>query len=239
MSTPKLVTNPPQGSGLIPSLVDQHWEDLVRGKTGELVPVVALLQPVRQGSHRTKDGIHRTVTYEVVRLEPVHDQHDADQVAWQVTHAYEQRTGRSNGQQQTLFAGPAEQRDGLIRDLFEWASEEGVQEAELNERWLQYFGGAEHAASATPRAGSLVQLMEFGRYCGAIVDEPLKAAGGSEPDEDAEPGEEDGGDELSLEEQADQLLADADAGDDGDPDAKPASIASPFLAPADSQDDEQ
>jgi len=217
VSTPKLVTNPPQGSGLVPQLVDQHWEELVRGKPGELIPVVALLQPVGQGLRRTKDGMHRTVTYEVVRLEPVHDSHDADQVVWQVTNAYEKRTSSHSGaQQQVMFAGPDEQRASLIRDLFEWADEEQVTEPDLNDRWLQYFGGSEHAASATPRAGSLVQLMEFGRYCGAIVDKPLK-------ENDAEE------DEPETEEEGTETEEDGD----GDPDAQPAALhlADPFKTP--------
>lgn len=207
MTAAKLVTNPPQGSGLVPSLVDGHWEDLVRGRPGELVAVVALLQPVGTGQRRTKDGIHRTVTYEAVRLEPVLDQHEADQIAWQVTHAYEQRTSGSSQQPSLFTAGPAEQRERLVNDLHDWAQEEDVSLTDLDERWLSYFGGSEHAASATVQAGSLVQLMEFARYVGAHVDEPLAPNAHSEPGAGAES----------------DVPAEND--DDGDPEQQPAALA--------------
>jgi hypothetical protein len=171
MSTPKLVTNPPQGSGLVPSLVDRHWEDLSRGKPGELIAVVALLQPVGTSQRRTKDGVHRTVTYEAVRLEPMRDTHDADNITWEVTRAYERRTSGGGAQTELpLHNSPAEQLSGLLVALDEWRENEGITVEDLDERWTSYFGGSEHAASSTVRAGSLLQLTEFARYVGAVSD---------------------------------------------------------------------
>lgn len=170
MTTPKLVANPPQGSGLVSALVDGHYEDLVRGKPGPLIAARVLLQPVGTSLRKTKDGIHRTVTYEVVRLEPVRDPHAADNVTWEITHDYELRTSGGGTSQLSLLNSPAEQRESLVEAIREWASDEDTPMAEVDARWLDYFGGADNAASATVQAGSLVHLLEFARYVGAVTD---------------------------------------------------------------------
>ena len=195
MTTPKLVTNPPQGSGLVGQLVDAHYEDLaVRGRPGDLIPFVGLLQPVGHNSRRTKEGERRTVTYEVVRLEPIRDPHEADNIAWEVSRAYERRTSVGGQQALPLHNSPAEKRGGLLDSLTEWATAQEVSTDELNERWVSYFGGPEHAASATPDAGSLVQLMEFTRYVGAVEDAPV----GGTLEVEVDPDEDDEGDDPDL-----------------------------------------
>lgn len=170
MTTAKFVVNPPEGSGLVPSLVDRHYQELVRGKPGELVAARVLLQPVGQHSRRTKDGWRTGVTYEVVRLEPARDSHEADNITWEISRDYETRT--SVGGQQTLpmANSPSEQREKHLEALWEWASEKDIPRADLDERWTSYFGGSEHAASSTVQAGSLLQLLEFARYVGAVED---------------------------------------------------------------------
>lgn len=180
MTSPKLVTNPPEGSGLVPSLVQRHYNDLVRGKPGELVAARCLLQPVGQKSRRTKDGWKTEVVYELVRLEPCRDTHEADNVAWEISRDYEARTSGSDQQTLPLVNSPAEQREKLLEALWEWASEQDIARGDLDERWLSYYGGGEHAASATVQAGSLLQLMEFARYVGAVEDP--KASDDDEPD---------------------------------------------------------
>jgi len=176
----KLVQNPPQGSGLVPMLVDEHYEELVRGRPGKLIAAQVLLQAVGTSQRRTKDGIHRTVTYEVVRLEPVRDTHDADNVAWEITRSYELRTTPHGTQTELPLANsPAEKRESLIEALFEWASENDVSQADLDLRWVDYFGGREHASSETVRTGALIQLMEFARFLEAVKD-PFA---GKDPDE--------------------------------------------------------
>ncbi|MDP9168273.1 MAG: hypothetical protein M3O32_19750, partial [Actinomycetota bacterium] len=205
MTAPKFVANPPQGSGLVPSLVDKHYEDLLRGRAGELIPAMCLLQPVGLSQRRTKDGVHRTVTYEVVRLEPVRDPHEADQTVWEVTRLYERRTTPDGAQTSlALHNSPAEQREGLIEALRDWSSEHDIAAADLDAKWLSHFGGPQYAASATVQAGSLLQLMEFARVVGAVKDE--------EPGEvdspfDDDPDPDDGPDD------------DPDAGQAGEPDA--------------------
>jgi hypothetical protein len=169
MASPKLVRNPPEGSGLVPSIVDGHYADLVQGKPGELIAARVLLQPVGAKLARTKNGTVSEVVYEMVRCEPVRDRHEADKVTWEISRDYESRTS-INGQDQLPLAGPDEQREQLLDALREWASEQDVSWSDLDERWTDYFGGREHAASETVRAGSLLQLMEFARVVGAVSD---------------------------------------------------------------------
>jgi hypothetical protein len=188
--TAKLVSNPPQGSGLVPSIVDRHYADLTQGKPGELLVAGVVLQPVGTSSRRTKDGIHTTTTYEIVRLEVMRDSHDADHVSWLITRHHDLRHG---GDQQTLpLNSPVELRDSTLAALREWAEAEGLSEQELDERFQSYFGGPEHASAAVVKAGSLVQLREFAFHVGAVED-PQQ---GHDPDDDGfGAGDEPGGDD--------------------------------------------
>lgn len=172
MTVPKLVTNPPEGCGLLPQMVQGHYDDLVRGKPGELIAAECLLQPVGQKSRRTKDGWKTEVVYELVRLEPARDSHEADNIAWNITRAYEARTSGSSQQELPLSNSPEEQRQSLLEALREWSDDQNLEDGDLNGRWLSYFG-EEHAASATVKNGSLLQLMEFARYIGAVEDASL------------------------------------------------------------------
>lgn len=185
MTAAKLVTNPPEGCGLVSQIVERHYQDLVRGKPGELIAAQVMLQPVGQKSRRTKDGWKTEVVYEIVRLEPARDSHEADTIAWEITRAYENRTSGSAQQALPLSNSPAEQRDSLIEALFEWASEQDVTQGDLDARWVDYFGGRDHAASETVRSGALIQLMEFARYVGAVEDpKPGDEETGEDADDD-------------------------------------------------------
>lgn len=199
MPSPKFVPNPPDGSGLIGQLVEQDYQDLVRGKPAELRVARVMFQAVGTSLRKTKDGIKTTTVYEVVRLEPCRDQHDADTVTWEIGRSYEGRT--SGGSQEMLpLNSPAEQRESLIEALFEWAGEQDVSQTDLDERWTSYFGGRVHAASETVRAGALVQLLEFARYVGAVDDPKISG----EPDDEG------------TDEDVEQDLAEPDAGDEQD-----------------------
>lgn len=182
MASPKLVRNPPEGSGLVPSIVDRHYGDLVQGRPGELIAARVLLQPVGAKLARTKNGTVSEVVYEMVRCEPVRDAHEADKVTWEISRDYETRTSIT-GQDQLPLNSPGEQREQLIDVIREWASENDTSWAELDERWTDYYGGREHASSETVQAGSLLQLMEFSRVIGAVAD-PKPAEDDDEAAED-------------------------------------------------------
>jgi hypothetical protein len=188
LTAPKLVTNPPEGSGLVPSIVDQHYSDLSRGVPGEHVVAAVVLQPVGTSQRRTKEGWHRTVTYEAVRLEVVRDSHDADTVTWILQRAHDLR---HSGSQMTLPVtnNPSEMRANILAALDEWAAGENVTQDQLNERWIAHFGGKDFAATQEVAKGSLAQLQEFAGQVGAIED-PYADGSASTPaddDEDDEP----------------------------------------------------
>jgi hypothetical protein len=218
MTSPKLVQSPPQGSGLVPSIVEGHFEDLLHGKPGEHVVVAAILQPVGISQRRTKEGVHRTTTYEVVRLEPMRDSHDADHVSWLITRAHDLR---HEGSQMALpiSNSPAEARANLLAAIEEWAKDENVSQEQLDERWLAYFGGPEHASTDKVDKGSLVQIQEFAGHVGAIVG---PYADGSTDAAPAEGGE---GDDESGAEGDDEAAAEVPEGE-----RRLASV--PFQSPA-------
>ncbi len=214
MTTAKLVSSPPQGSGLVPSVVDGDYEDLVRGRPGRLIAARILMQAVGTSQRRTKEGVHRTVTYELVRLEPVRDKHEADNVTWEISHEYEGRTSRGSHSQPSLFNSPAEQRESLVEAIREWASDNDRPMAEVDAQFLDHFGGPEHQAAATIQAGSLIHLMEFARFVGAVED--------PKPGDDQEPA-------VDPDTEADPDDDDEDLATDEDPaaEAKPASNVTP------------
>lgn len=200
MTEAKLVTSPGEGSGLTHTVNEKVYADLVAGRPPGTIAVVGLMVPVGYGERQTAKGYKRHVQYDFLRLEPVRDSHDADDVAWRVTRAYEQRTSRHGAQAELpLGNSPSEQRNGLLEVIREYASENQLTEGDLDEKWLSYFGGPEHAASATVAAGSLLQLMEFGRFVGAVED---PVPGKDEPDDEDDDGFGEGDDEPDVDDDA-------------------------------------
>lgn len=192
MTAPKLVQSPPDGSGLVPSIVDKHYNDLSRGIPGEHVVATVVLQPVGTSQRRTKEGWHRTVTYEAVRLEVMRDAHDADQVTWLLQRAHDLR--HTGGSQMTLPVtnNPSEMRANILAAIDEWAKGENITQDQLNAQWTEHFGG-EFAATTEVAKGSLAQVQEFAGHVGAIDDpyadgnnEPTKPAA-DDPSDDGEP----------------------------------------------------
>lgn len=192
MTAPKLVQSPPDGSGLVPSIVDKHYNDLSRGIPGEHVVATVVLQPVGTSQRRTKEGWHRTVTYEAVRLEVMRDAHDADQVTWLLQRAHDLR---HSGSQMTLPVtnNPSEMRANILAAIDEWAAREDITQDQLNAQWTEHFGG-EFAATTEVAKGSLAQVQEFAGHVGAIddpyadgSDDKTSDESDDEPDDDAEP----------------------------------------------------
>lgn len=189
MTAAKLQTNPPEGSGLNHSLLDRIYTDLVMGKRIDAIPVVGLLVPVGHGERKTAKGTHRRVEFDFLRLEPVKDQSDAEQVAWQITRAYDLRHGPSSGQTELPLANsPEEKRSALREQLAEWASDNNVTEDELDQRFVEMLGGQEYAAAERVADASLVHLVEFVGYVtephgqGTIVPGVEFSGDGDEPE---------------------------------------------------------
>lgn len=196
MTEAKFTRNAPQDSGLISNITDIDFRAVTTGRPAELRAARVLLQAVGHGGGKTKDGARHHVVYEIVRLEPASDQHDADNITWEISHAYETRTSRGTQQTLPMLNSPAEQRESLLDAIKEWASEQDVPTKDLDVRWLDLFGGREHSASETVQAGSLLHLMEFARTIGAVEDPKAGEAGedGDRSDGDADEEDRDGQD---------------------------------------------
>jgi hypothetical protein len=196
MTDAKLVTNPPSGSGLTHGLLDRIYEDRVAGRPVRTIQVLGTLRVVGTGEHTTADGVKRHVKFDFDSLEPVKDPGDADDVAWRIKREYEARTGPSTGQTELpLSNSPGELKISLLAQLAEWASEHGVNQDELDRRFVEMLGGPEYAAAERVNDASLVHLTEFVGYVTHEDKKPAKAtkpalavpfASEDDPAEDAE-----------------------------------------------------
>lgn len=164
MTDARLVSKAPEGSGLTNGLLDDLYEKRMKGMPLDAIPVVGLLKVAGSGEHDTAKGASRHVKLEFLRLEPVKDPHDAEQVAWQITRADDARHRPTGQGELPLSNSPEERRQSLREELAEWASNNGVTEDELDARFVDMLGGAEHAAAERVADASLVHLVEFVGY---------------------------------------------------------------------------
>lgn len=184
MTDAKFTRNAPQGSGLTSSIVDRDFRNASTFRPTELIAARVLLQATGFGGSKNKDGSKAHVVYEIVRLEPAVTQHDADEITWEIAHSYEARTGRGGQDTLPLVSSPGEQRESVLDAIKGYASEHNIPMAELDARWVNLFGGRGYS-SETVQSGGLLQLMEFGRYIGAIDDPKVGKADDADEDEDA------------------------------------------------------
>lgn len=163
MTDARIVSKAPEGSGLTHGLLDQLYEKRHQGMPIDAIPVVGLLKVAGSGEQDTAKGGKRHVKLEFLRLEPVRDPHDAEQVAWQIIRADDIRHSPAQGEL-PLANSPEERRQSLLEELAEWRSDNDVTEDELDTRFVDMLGGPEHAAAEHVRDASLVHLIEFHGY---------------------------------------------------------------------------
>jgi hypothetical protein len=164
MTDARLVSKTPEGSGLTHGLLDDYYEKRRKGIPIDAIPVVGLLKVSGSGDNDTSKGTSRHVKLEFIRLEPVKDPGDAEQIAWQITRADDIRHRPTGQTELPLSNSPAERRLSLLEDLSEWASDNGVTEDELDVKFVDMLGGPEHAAAEKVQDASLVHLLEFVGY---------------------------------------------------------------------------
>lgn len=170
MTDAKFTRNAPSGCGLTSSITDRDFRAVTTGEPARLIPARCLLQAVGHGGGKTKDGAKHHVVYEIVRLEPASDAHDADNLTWEIAHSYEARTYRGGQTELPLANSPTERKSSLLEAIADWQKKQELSTKELDEKWLLLFGGKENAASETVENGSLLNLEEFARYVGAVED---------------------------------------------------------------------
>lgn len=197
----KLLTAIAEGHGLS-QITDSIWSAKVAGKPAGDVLALVILKPTTIGQSDTKQGTHRSVSFEAARLEPVLDSNQSSELRWLLQKLYEQRT--STGEQQTLHLGigtEEERRAEVMERLEDWAETEGRTGAELEQLWREHFGIGPDSEwsfgdSGVPgdyRKASFAHLLSFGYEVGAMkTDTPLPSdereedeTAAAEPREDA------------------------------------------------------
>lgn len=185
MTQAKLAVSPAEGHGLIDAITQAHYAAYSKGEPIEYIPALVLLKVAGHGGHDTANGRVNTVKYEAVRLEPITEPGDRDDVMWKIQSLYESRT--STGEQRPLPLGlkTEERRQSLMERLEDWADTHDVSGADLEQRFRDHFGvGTDPEANlygipGDYRKASVAHLLQFAIEIGA---EP-------QPDEDESDGE--------------------------------------------------
>lgn len=176
MTTPTLKSLLPAGS-ILTQNVDSDFADYIAGRPATQRIVVAVVQVAAVRASTQEKGRSNKATYETVHAVEITDPHEIDKLRHRITQIKADRGLLAR--QPELFDEPEdEQRDRLIEMIREWASESDVPMVDVDARFVDYFGGAEHASAETVQAcRSVAQLREFAFVVGAIAeDEPEPAA---------------------------------------------------------------
>lgn len=192
MTTAKLLTAIGEGHGLTQKITDPIWNAKAAGKPAGDIVVIAILKPTTIGQSDTKNGLHRSVSFEAQRLEPVGDTNQANELRWLLQALYEDRT--STGEQRTLpisLGSDEERRKAVMERIEDWADEQGKTGGELEQAWREQFGiGPDqdwsYGDSGVPgdyRKASLAHLLSFGYESGALKTEALLPSDEREDDE--------------------------------------------------------
>lgn len=172
MTQAKLVTSPAQGHGITDKHTNALYQALVDGKPTKPIIALVILEPVATAQRKTAQGLHRTVTFEAARLEPVLDANQAGELMYLTQALYEQRT--STGAHRPLPLGiPGleieEKRQAVMERLEEWAAEAGMTGGEFEAAWREHFGigdldysAGDHGVPGDYRKAGVQQLLEFG-----------------------------------------------------------------------------
>jgi hypothetical protein len=205
MTAAKLKTAPSEGHGLTDKITDVHWAAASKGEKPEDVVCVVVLRRSGIGQQETAQGMHRTVQYEAVRLEPVTDVDQIGELRYLAQALYEART--SNGQQRHLplgipGQGHEERRVALIERIEAWADDNDITGAELEAKWRAEFGigdGQEYSygdrgVPADYRKSEVAWLLQFALSVGAMADQQAvdvieSADDPEDPDEPVDDGE--------------------------------------------------
>lgn len=173
MTQAKLAPSPSDGHGLTDRITGPHYSAYSKGESIEYIPALVLLKVAGHGGHDTANGRVNTVKYEAVRLEPILEPSDHDDMLWKIQALYEART--STGSQRPLPIGLAgeERRLALIERIEEWATHEDLSGGELEQMWRDHFGIGEdpeanlYGIPGQYEKASVAHLLQFAIETGA------------------------------------------------------------------------
>lgn len=173
MTTPSIKPALPAGT-ILSQHVEQDFEDFTRGRPLTQRVLISVVQVGGTASENQERGRSNKAKYETLHAVEITDTHKADHVRHLLTEA---RADRGYAVTQgALFASDDvdEQRTEVLGYITEWATEEGVDDDALTERWRSFHGGNYDARleSAAP-----AHLREFAMSVGALADsEPVSPA---------------------------------------------------------------
>lgn len=169
MTTASLKPSIPAG-GILSQHVENDFGDFVAGRPVTQRVIVAVVQTGGVGAETQEKGRVNKVKYESIHLIEITDPHEADRLRHLITTTRADRGFAAK--QPTLYdATEEEQRESLLDMIRDWASEQDLPMPDVDKRWVEYFGGGEHAASETVQASrSVTQLKEFAYHVGVLAE---------------------------------------------------------------------
>lgn len=198
--TAKLKPAIPAG-GILSQNVDRDFADFVNGRTVEQRVCIGVFQPAAASTGNQEKGRVNTTAYEAIHFVEVTDAHEADRLRHLLMQIRADR-GLAARQPALIAMSDEEQRESLIDMIRDWASEQDIPMAEVDARFVDYFGGADNTSAETVIAcRSVVQLKEFAYHVGVISDqEPASKGDDEDADDDGfgadEPREQDDDDQA-------------------------------------------
>lgn len=193
MTDAKLRPSPSAGHGLTPRILDRVYADRIAGRDPGTIVALVEFKAVEHGEKDTAEGTKRFVKWEAAKVEPFTDPHDAEQARWQLKTAWDKRHGGEQLAADFDQLDTDEQRRKLLALVDEWAAEEGLTPADVQERWRTQWGIAGDEPSsdgafphpdinkADPR-----HIREFGYMVGVLADAPEVVTSDEDDDEDDE-----------------------------------------------------
>jgi hypothetical protein len=171
VTTPTLKPALPGGS-IRTQNVDEDFAAYIAGRPVTQRIVLAVVQVSAVHASTQEAGRKNKASYETVHAVEVTDPHEIDQLRHRLTQLRADR-GLLATQPALFDTTEDEQRESLLSLIKDWASETDTPMVDVDTRWLEYYGGSEHADSETVQASrSLVHLREFAYVIGAIADDP-------------------------------------------------------------------
>lgn len=170
MTTPTLKSALPAGA-IVGQHVTSDFADYIAGRPATQRIVLSVVQVSAVHASTQEKGRSNKATYETVHAVEITDPHEADQLRHRLTQIRASR-GLEVSQPALFAATEAEQVEQLQDLIKDWASAQDIPIAEIDARFVEYFGGSENASAETVQAcRSALQLQEFAYEVGAIPEE--------------------------------------------------------------------
>lgn len=166
----KLAGTPGGGHGLTDDILEAIWGELAKGKQPGVIPALVMLQPSQIGLGVKKKN--RSVTFEVVRLEPVTVGEEATRVQLAIREAYDARHA-DNGQ--GALELDEEDARRYLAYLEEWRKAVPLTIKALGEQWREHFP-PDNGVPGDYRKASGAHLLEFCLSKGILPDESAAAS---------------------------------------------------------------